>query len=137
MDLEGNHQNLATSFPSHLVSTAVPTLDAPSGQAPVLLYENTSSTNPSNPNLSSSSTVCPPPSSPSSSIFSNAQHDIYRLPNVVNTRDNTTSLDNIAGKLPKSKHLFVFITMKFDDQFSSISNFIGSNIEAVQISFVK
>ncbi|VDN02997.1 unnamed protein product [Thelazia callipaeda] len=70
-----------------------------------LLFDYTSlSIAASNGTLTVSSTICPPPSSSSSnSVFSSAQHDIYRLPNVTTSTDqnSSSSLQNIAGKLPK------------------------------------
>ncbi|VDK54428.1 unnamed protein product [Gongylonema pulchrum] len=58
--------------------------------------------------LTVASTACPPSSSPSSSIFSTAQHDIYRIPNIAAADRIPATLDNIAGKLPKSKYYYLF-----------------------------
>ncbi|EFO27747.1 hypothetical protein LOAG_00730 [Loa loa] len=127
MDLEASHleqqqqpHNLP-SFPGHLIrgdvvpsildaSTIVPTATAnvtansvSSTIATTLLFDSTSSsTLASSGTLTVTSTICPPPSSSSSSIFSTAQHDIYRLPNVGAVDQSAIALNNIAGKLPKS-----------------------------------
>lgn len=133
MDLEANHlqqqqhqqQHDLSRFPGHLVSANdAPALDtsgaasatavantASSIAATALLFDGTSLSITASSGggiLTASSTVCPPPSSPSSSIFSTAQHDIYRLPNIGVVEHVPTSLDNIAGKLPKSKLITYF-----------------------------
>lgn len=127
MDLEANHleqrqqpHNLP-GFPGHLIrADIVPSiLDASavaataasnvaantvsSTTAATLLFDNTSlSIAASSGTLTVTSAICPPPSSSSSSIFSTAQHDIYRLANVGAIEQSATVLNNIAGKLPKS-----------------------------------
>uniref|UniRef100_A0A0R3S4U0 Homeobox domain-containing protein n=1 Tax=Elaeophora elaphi TaxID=1147741 RepID=A0A0R3S4U0_9BILA len=126
MDLEANHleqqqqpHNLP-GFPGHLIrADSVPSiLDASavtataaanvaantvnSTTATTLLFDSTSlSIAASNGSLTVTSAICPPPPSSSSSIFSTAQHDIYRLPNVAAVDQSATALNNIAGKLPK------------------------------------
>uniref|UniRef100_A0A915BME8 Homeobox domain-containing protein n=1 Tax=Parascaris univalens TaxID=6257 RepID=A0A915BME8_PARUN len=104
MDLDAHQHNL-TGFPGHLMSAAVSALDVATGGATGaggLLFDGPPSSGglPSNATLTPSSTLCPPLSSPSPSVFSAAQHDIYRLPNISTTQRDDTS-NNIAGKLPK------------------------------------
>ncbi|KAL3982018.1 Homeobox domain family protein [Acanthocheilonema viteae] len=126
MDLEANHleqqqqpHNLP-GFPGHLIradivpsildasavaataTTNVAANTANSTTATTLLFDSTSlNITASSGTLTVTSAICPPPSSSSSSIFSTTQHDIYRLPNVDAVDQNATTLNNIAGKLPK------------------------------------
>ncbi|OZC09864.1 homeobox domain protein [Onchocerca flexuosa] len=126
MDLEANHleqqeqpHNLP-GFPGHLIRTdVIPSIldastvaataaaniaanTANNTTATALLFDSTSlSIAASNDTLTVTSAICPPPSSSPSSIFSTAQHDIYRLPNVGAVNQSATTLNNIAGKLPK------------------------------------
>ncbi|VDM47884.1 unnamed protein product [Toxocara canis] len=105
MDLDAHQQHNLAAFPHHLMSAAVSALDVAAGGAASaggLLFDSSPSSGglPSSTALTPSSTLCPPLSSPSSSVFSTAQHDIYRLPNVGNAQ-NSDNPGNIAGKLPK------------------------------------
>lgn len=110
MDLDAHQHNL-TGFPGHLMSAAVSALDVATGGATSaggLLFDGPPSSGglSSSTTLTPSSTLCPPLSSPSPSVFSAAQHDIYRLPNISTTQNDDNS-NNIAGKLPKSESPYV------------------------------
>lgn len=140
MDLEANpleqQQQLHNlpSFPGHLIrADIVPSLldasavattaaaniaanTANSTAATTLLFDSTSlSITANSGTLTVTSAICPPPSSPSSSIFCATQHDVYRLPNVGAIDQNGTALNNIAGKLPKSLFYYYHSKMfKYD-----------------------
>ncbi|VDK47814.1 unnamed protein product [Anisakis simplex] len=108
----------ATAFSNHLMTVSALDIAAGTGSAlstgtgSALLFDNSSSLLSSSSassinTITAATTLCPPITTPSSSIFSTAQHDIYRLPNVTTTSQINDNSSNIAGKLPKSQVLLI------------------------------
>ncbi|MFH4982796.1 hypothetical protein AB6A40_009505 [Gnathostoma spinigerum] len=109
MDL-GDHQQNLGGLHSHLMSAAAVTaFDAGTSG---LLFD------PSRPSglqtaaaaaaatLTPTSTFCAPLAFPSSSIFTTAQHDIYRIPNCSINSQTAVQPESISAKLPKSNTNF-------------------------------
>lgn len=102
MDLDTNHQNLA-SFPNHLATNNVSALDTSATNNSILYGTNSLDNIQLKP---TNSAICPAPISPSSSVFSTSEHEIYRMQNDTTGQHNDSS-NNIAAKLPKRNNFFV------------------------------
>ncbi|VDN59431.1 unnamed protein product [Dracunculus medinensis] len=102
MDLDTNHQNLA-SFPNHLATNNVSALDTSATNNSILYGTNSLDNIQLKP---TNSAICPAPISPSSSVFSTSEHEIYRMQNDTTGQHNDSS-NNIAAKLPKQFRLLI------------------------------